>query len=189
MGLKFQNPSFNTMQNSILEQAKVDLKSDKFGSQLDKKNKTWFLTFPNVYVSWIKRQNSDLTVYTSKWGSSIVRAQKTNEKNGVISLVFISPSRGVMVLKCQTLCPLSIFCLCQQNILGYYRILCICIRRFSFRSFRKWCWLLCYYLEFNVSWTVAQTPVKNTILWKSMTRSFRWRKINCFNRFRFLADV
>ena len=51
MGLKFQNPSFNTMQNIILEQAKVDLKSDKFGSQLDKKNKTWFLTFPNVYVS------------------------------------------------------------------------------------------------------------------------------------------
>ena len=39
------------MQNSILEQAKVDLKSDKFGSQLDKKDKTWFLTFPNVYVS------------------------------------------------------------------------------------------------------------------------------------------
>ena len=64
MGLKFQKPSFNTMQNSILEQAKVDLKSDKFGSQLDKKNKTWFLTFPNVYASWIKRDKILISQFT-----------------------------------------------------------------------------------------------------------------------------
>ena len=30
---------------------------------------------------------------------------------------------------------------------------------------------------------------KNTIFWKSMIRSFRWIEINCFNRFRFLAEV
>ena len=32
-------------------------------------------------------------------------------------------------------------------------------------------------------------PYKNTIFWKSMMRSFRWIEINCFNRFRFLAEV
>ena len=41
------------------------MRSDKFGSQLDWKSKTWFFTFLNVYVSW-SRQNSDLTVFTSK---------------------------------------------------------------------------------------------------------------------------
>ena len=40
-------------------------RSEKFGSQLDWKSKTWFFTFLNVYVSW-SRQNSDLTVFTSK---------------------------------------------------------------------------------------------------------------------------
>ena len=50
---------------------------EKFGSQLDGKNKTWFFTFLNMYVTWIRRdKNSDLTAYTSKWGSSAVRARK-----------------------------------------------------------------------------------------------------------------
>ena len=31
------------------------MRSDKFGSQLDRKSKTWFFTFLNVYVSWIER--------------------------------------------------------------------------------------------------------------------------------------
>ena len=30
------------------------MKSDKFGSQLERKSKTWFFTFLNVYMSWIK---------------------------------------------------------------------------------------------------------------------------------------
>ena len=29
---------------------------DNFGSQLDRKSKTWFFTFLNVYISWIKRE-------------------------------------------------------------------------------------------------------------------------------------
>ena len=31
------------------------MRSDKFGSQLDRKIKTWFFTFLNVYVSRIER--------------------------------------------------------------------------------------------------------------------------------------
>ena len=45
------------------------------------------------------------------------------------------------------------------------------------------------FLFFNISWTVARTPIKNTIFWKSMMRSFRWIEINGFNRFRFLAEA
>ena len=44
-------------------------------------------------------------------------------------------------------------------------------------------------LFFNILWIVAQNSIKNTIFWKSMMRSFRWIEINCFNRFRFLAEV
>ena len=44
-------------------------------------------------------------------------------------------------------------------------------------------------LFFNILWIVAQNSTKNTIFWKSMMRSFRWIEINCFNRFRFLAEV
>ena len=51
MGLKFQNPSFNPIQNSIKEKTKVDHDIDKFGSQLDRKSETWFFTFLNAYVT------------------------------------------------------------------------------------------------------------------------------------------
>ena len=36
---------------------------------------------------------------------------------------------------------------------------------------------------------LLMTPIKNTIFWKSMTRSFRSIEINCFNIFMFLAEV
>ena len=36
---------------------------------------------------------------------------------------------------------------------------------------------------------ISRTPIKNTIFWKSMTRSFKWIKINCFNVFRFFPEV
>ena len=36
---------------------------------------------------------------------------------------------------------------------------------------------------------ISRTPIKTTIFWKSMMRSFRWIEITCFNIFRFLAEV
>ena len=63
---------------------------------------------------------------------------------------------------------------------------------FSFCSFRKW-WVSTFLdiLFFNISWTVSYSHLyeKSTIFWKSIMRSFRWIKINCFNIFRFLAEV
>ena len=32
------------------------MRSDKFGSQIDKKSKTWFFTLPNMYVSWMEQE-------------------------------------------------------------------------------------------------------------------------------------
>ena len=100
----------------------IYLRSDKFGSQLDRKIKTWFFTFLDVYLFWIERnkfwfylQNSGILLtkmdqrgdpmkmnldnfQIQKWISQTVRAQKVDEENGVICLVLFFPS-WVMVLK------------------------------------------------------------------------------------------
>ena len=77
--------------------------------------------------------------------------KKSRWKNWVISLVFISSS-WFMVLKLSKivffLCSLLIYW-CQQKIYISYSNLCICIWNYSFRSFKKWCWLLCHNLEFR----------------------------------------
>ena len=101
------------------------MRSDKFGSQLERKSKTWFFTFLNVYVSWIERDKILISQLTppkfryfadqngwkedpmkmnfgnfqiQKWISQTVRAQKVDEKNGVICLISFFLS-WVMVLK------------------------------------------------------------------------------------------
>ena len=100
------------------------MRSDKFGSQLERKSKTWFLIFPVWMFMNRRRQNSDLTAYTSKilvlcrpeltkegphgngfsnfqiqkWVLQTVRAQKVDGKNGIIFLISIFLS-WVMVLK------------------------------------------------------------------------------------------
>ena len=54
----------------------------------------------------------------------------------------------------------------------------------------NFCWVSTFFdiLFFNVSWTVARTPIKNIVFWKSMMRSFRWIEKSCFDRLRFLAE-
>ena len=95
------------------------MRSDKFGSQLDRKSKTCFLTFLNVYVLWIKRDKILISqlpppkfrhftdqngrkedpmkinfdnFQIQNWISQTVRAQKLDEKFGHFS-------SWVMVLK------------------------------------------------------------------------------------------
>ena len=103
------------------------MRSDKFGSQLDWKSKTWFFTFLNVYVFWIEWDKililqfspSQFRYFTDQNGpkelgdhmktnfdifqiqkriSQTVRSQKVDEKKGVICQVFFFSS-WVMVLK------------------------------------------------------------------------------------------
>ena len=91
-------------------QAAVYMRSDKFGSQLNWKSKTWSFTFLHVYVSWTERDKilisqlsppkfkyfTDQNVpkggdphenefwYFSNMKMNITnRAQKVDEKNGV----------------------------------------------------------------------------------------------------------
>ena len=101
------------------------MRSDKFSSQLDRKSKTWFFTFPNVYLSWIERDKiliSQLAPpkfrhFTDQngrkkdphenefWQFSNTKTNITNSysskskwKNGVICVISFFPS-WVMVLK------------------------------------------------------------------------------------------
>ena len=101
------------------------MRSDKFGSQLERKSKTWFFTFLNMYVSWTEwdkilipqlippkfryfadqngRKEDPMKMNFAnfeiqKWISQTVRAQKVDEKNGVICLISFILS-WVMALK------------------------------------------------------------------------------------------
>ena len=71
------------------------MRLDKFGSQLDGKNKTWFFTFLDVYVSWIRRDK--------------ILGLKSNWKNVVISLVFMSLSRVMILELSKIICFLQVF--------------------------------------------------------------------------------
>ena len=91
----------------------------------------------------------------------------------------------------------------------------ICIWKVSLRTFRKLYCLLFYDLLFrrywglklknfvkflpsqdlfdiliaNISWTVARNPIKQTIFWKSIMRTFRSTYVNSFIRIRLFAEV
>ena len=55
--------------------------------------------------------------------------------------------------------------------------------KFLLSQYFFWYFILSYLVN------CYSNPCKNTIFWKSMMRSFRWIEINCFNKFRFLAEV
>ena len=112
------------------------MRSDKFGSQLYRKSKTWLFYFL-WYVCFLNRtrQNSDLAAFTSKiqvfckpewtkrgtpmkmnfvnfqipkWISQANRAQKVDGKNGLICLVsWLDYGPQLWSLKCRKKC---IFC-------------------------------------------------------------------------------
>ena len=101
------------------------MRSNTFSSQFNRKSKTWFFTFLNVYVSWIERDKILISQLTrpkfkyfvdqneqkedpikmifynfeiQQWISQIVRAQKVDVKIRIICLISFSTS-WVMVLK------------------------------------------------------------------------------------------
>ena len=41
----------------------------------------------------------------------------------------------------------------------------------------------------KISWTVAQTPIRYIIFWKTVIKTFRSIYVNCFNTLRFLAEA
>ena len=147
MGLKLENLTFNTMQNSILEQAKVDHEIRQVWFSTRKKRKTWFFTFVNVYVFWIEQEKILISQLTTppkfryladqngrkedpmkmnfgnfqiqKGVSQTVRAQKVDEKYTVICLnsIFLS---WVMVLKLLKIVQFCKFLLTSARNLNIY---------------------------------------------------------------------
>ena len=96
-------------------------------SRLDRESKTWFFTFLNVYIFWIERGKILISQLSPqkiryfadqrgifKWINEFPKqlGLEKHKKNGVICLVFMSPS-WVMVLK---LPKIVLFCWCQQQI-------------------------------------------------------------------------
>ena len=45
------------------------------------------------------------------------------------------------------------------------------------------------FLIANISWTVAQTPIRHIIFWITVIKTSRSMHVNCFNPLRFLAEV
>ena len=54
----------------------------------------------------------------------------------------------------------------------------------------NFCWVSIFFdiLTANISWTMTQTPITHSIVWKSVMRAFRCIYVNCFSRLRFLAE-
>ena len=58
----------------------------------------------------------------------------------------------------------------------------------SRRILLYFCWVSIFIdiLINYISWTVAETPINHSILWKSVMKPFRCIYVNCFNKLRFL---
>ena len=75
------------------------MRLDKFGSQLDGKDKTWFFTLLNVYVSWIRRDKILISQMTPpNEVPQQLGLEKQMKKMGLVSLVIMSHF-WVMVFK------------------------------------------------------------------------------------------
>ena len=59
------------------------------------------------------------------------------------------------------------------------------------KNLLNFCWVSIFFdiSIVDISWTVAQTPINHTILWKNVMRTFRCIYVNCVNRLKFLAQV
>ena len=67
------------------------MRLDKFGSQLDGKDKTWFFTLLNVYVSWIRRDKILISQITPpNEVPQQLGLEKQMKKMGLVSLVIMS---------------------------------------------------------------------------------------------------
>ena len=67
------------------------MRLDKFGSQLDGKDKTWFFTLLNVYISWIRRDKILISQITPpNEVPQQLGLEKQMKKMGLVSLVIMS---------------------------------------------------------------------------------------------------
>ena len=150
-----------------------------------------------------------------KWILQTVRSEKVTEENRIICLVSMFPS-WVMVLKLSKKVHFLQFCAdlikksksikaiyiyaserCRsalsENSIVYYPMTYFFgdINVWTRRILLNFYWVSIFFdiLIANISWAVSQTPINPRIFWKSVMRTFRCINVNCFHRFRFLAEV
>ena len=145
-----------------------------------------------------------------KWILQVGKAEKVDEKNAVIFLVFMFPF-WVMTLKLSKKCTFSILCWPQKKNLSmlmqfmymhlkrlitrfqkmllftmlWLNVLEICV--WNRRALLHFCWFSIALIA-NISWSVAQTPINHIIFWNTVIKIFTSIYVNCFNRIRFLAE-
>ena len=153
--------------------------------------------------------------YFQEWILQRVRSEKVDGKNGVICLVFMLPSWG-MVLKLSK--KVHFFAICadlskksksmkaiyiyasershyapsEKGIVYYAMTYCFGnISVWSWRILLNFWWVsICLdILIANISWIVALTPINHSIFWKSVMRTIRCIYVNCFNRLGVFAEV
>ena len=86
----------------------------------------------------------------------------------------------------------SCYTLSENGIVYYAMTYCFGdISVWSRRILLNFCWVSIFFdiLIANISWTVAQTPKRHIIFWKTVIKTFRSIYVNCFNTLRFLAEV
>ena len=132
-----------------------------------------------------------------KWMLQADRAEKVDEKNGVICVVFMFPS-WVMILKLLKKVHFFNFVLTSAKIYNYVKAIYIYASKTSryalsenvivyyamtlcFEDISVWNRRTLLYFSWvsivfdisiaNISWTVAQTPINHIIFWKTVTKT------------------
>ena len=150
-----------------------------------------------------------------KWILQTVRSKKVDAKNGLICLVSMFPSWGMVLKLSKKVHFLQFYADLSKKsksikVIYIYEsersryalsengIVC-CAMTYYFGDMSVWsrrillnfCWVSIFFdvLIVNISWTVAQTPINHSIFWKSVMKTFRCIYVNCLNRIRFLAEV
>ena len=144
----------------------------------------------------------------------INRAEKVDEKNGVLCLVSMFPS-WIMVIKLSKKCIFWNFVVTSARNLSLlkqfrYKHLNVFITLFQKMVWFVGDWGIFYdvlaikiskkmpnqqklnltkYFDFKRSKTVSHSIISNATFWKCVTRPFRCIYVNCFDRLRFLAEV
>ena len=147
VNLKFQNLSFNPMQNIILEQAKVDQTNLVLNSM--EKIKPGFLL--SLTCMFPESEETKILISQLTPPNEVPRQLGLeNKMKKMGSLVLFSFLLPVWSLNCQKLSPFCNFLLMSvKNLRLLWQFMYMHQKALVSSFFQKWCWLLCYDLEFK----------------------------------------
>ena len=152
-----------------------------------------------------KRDHRKMILYyfqTQKWMLQSLRVGKVDEKNGYDPVVWFLNCPKKWIFSNFNFKPIkAIYQYASErsrsalsgNDIVYYSI------TYCFKDITVWtqisllnfCWVSIFFddLIANISWTVAQTPKKHIIFWKSAMRTFRCIYANCLHRLSAFTEI